>query len=300
MAAVTPLLTDQVELVRQGERPRATLSDVVALVSASAVWGNITGSLSSQADLSAALAAKGTSNFSGAYAALTGKPTLGTAAATASTDYATAAQGAKADSALQGISAGSITLAMQANMATGSIVYRKTAGSGAPEIQTIATLKTDLALAKADVGLGNVDNTSDASKPISTATQTALNGKQAAGSYATTSHASTHAIDGTDPVVPMQVYFRDEPLVIASGNVLILPTGMIWTDATVTSDAAFMVNEPTNDKALFPGSTTIVDDDPYIVDSGYLVDLTGNPNTILWTNAARCPQTVSTLLIIGV
>lgn len=37
----------------------------------------------------------------------------------------------------------------------------------------------------AQVGLGNVDNTSDANKPISTATQTALNGK------ANTSH--THA-----------------------------------------------------------------------------------------------------------
>lgn len=34
-------------------------------------------------------------------------------------------------------------------------------------------------LAKGDVGLGNVDNTSDANKPISTATQTALNAKQA-------------------------------------------------------------------------------------------------------------------------
>lgn len=32
--------------------------------------------------------------------------------------------------------------------------------------------------AKADVGLGNVDNTSDANKPISTATQTALDAKQ--------------------------------------------------------------------------------------------------------------------------
>ena len=38
---------------------------------------------------------------SGAYADLTGKPTLGTAAATASTDYATAAQGTLADSATQ-------------------------------------------------------------------------------------------------------------------------------------------------------------------------------------------------------
>jgi len=41
-------------------------------------------------------------------------------------------------------------------------------------------------LAKADVGLGSVDNTSDAAKPVSTATQTALDGKAA------TSHG--HAI----------------------------------------------------------------------------------------------------------
>ena len=46
--------------------------------------------------------------FSGAYNDLSGKPTLGTAAATASTDYATAAQGALAASALQ---AETITLA---------------------------------------------------------------------------------------------------------------------------------------------------------------------------------------------
>lgn len=38
-----------------------------------------------------------------------------------------------------------------------------------------AGLMTALALVKADVGLGNVDNTSDASKPVSTAQQAALN-----------------------------------------------------------------------------------------------------------------------------
>jgi hypothetical protein len=36
-------------------------------------------------------------------------------------------------------------------------------------------------LVKGDVGLGNVDNTSDLNKPISTATQTALNGKEDVG-----------------------------------------------------------------------------------------------------------------------
>lgn len=39
--------------------------------------------------------------------------------------------------------------------------------------------KTFQTLDKSAVGLGNVDNTSDANKPISTATQTALDGKQA-------------------------------------------------------------------------------------------------------------------------
>jgi hypothetical protein len=40
--------------------------------------------------------------------------------------------------------------------------------------KTYAQLKTALGLAKADVGLGNVDNTADTAKPISTAQQTAL------------------------------------------------------------------------------------------------------------------------------
>lgn len=41
--------------------------------------------------------------------------------------------------------------------------------------RTPAQFKIDLALTKSDAGLGNVDNTSDVNKPISTAEQTALN-----------------------------------------------------------------------------------------------------------------------------
>lgn len=48
-------------------------------------------------------------------------------------------------------------------------------------------------LTKSDVGLGNVDNTSDANKPVSTATQTALNGK------ATSSHTHTAGEVGALP-----------------------------------------------------------------------------------------------------
>lgn len=50
------------------------------------------------------------------------------------------------------IANGAVTLAKMANMATASLIYRKTAGSGAPEVNTLATLKTDMSL-------GNVENT---------------------------------------------------------------------------------------------------------------------------------------------
>jgi hypothetical protein len=50
------------------------------------------------------------------------------------------------------IDAGVVTLAKQADMATASVVYRKTAGSGAPEVQTLATLKTDLGLTGTNSG----------------------------------------------------------------------------------------------------------------------------------------------------
>lgn len=53
-------------------------------------------------------------------------------------------------------------------------------GDGAGTISAAEIQEVELVtLTKADVGLGNVDNTSDLNKPISTATQTALNGKQA-------------------------------------------------------------------------------------------------------------------------
>lgn len=46
-------------------------------------------------------------------------------------------------------------------------------------VQSVAGKTGSVTLDKSDVSLGNVDNTSDADKPVSTATQTALNAKQA-------------------------------------------------------------------------------------------------------------------------
>ena len=50
------------------------------------------------------------------------------------------------------IGTGTVTLAKMANMATGSLIYRKTAGTGVPQVQTLATLKTDLGLTGTNSG----------------------------------------------------------------------------------------------------------------------------------------------------
>lgn len=49
--------------------------------------------------------------------------------------------------------------------------------SGVWAKRTASQTKTALSLAKADVGLGSVNNTADADKPVSTATGAALDGK---------------------------------------------------------------------------------------------------------------------------
>lgn len=59
-------------------------------------------------------------------------------------------------------------------------------GGGTGAVSSVAGKTGAVTLVKGDVGLSSVDNTSDASKPVSAATQTALNGK--ADAAALTSH----------------------------------------------------------------------------------------------------------------
>jgi hypothetical protein len=75
--------------------------------------------------------------------------------------------------------------------ATTDNVIQSVAGAWAS--RTPAQLKSTLALAKADVGLGNVDNTADSAKPVSTAQQTALDGKAAL----VHTHATADVTSGT-------------------------------------------------------------------------------------------------------
>lgn len=161
----------------------------------SAAWGGITGALSDQTDLQSALDTKSSTshNHAGTYepaisSGNTGqywrgdkswqtldKPAVGLGnvdnTADASKPISTAAQ-----TALDGKAASS-------HGHTESDVTNLTTDLAAkvPTTRTVNghALSADVSVTAADVGLGNVNNTSDLDKPISTATQTALNGKQA-------------------------------------------------------------------------------------------------------------------------
>lgn len=92
------------------------------------------------------------------------------------------------------IDAGAVTLAKQANVATGSVFYRKTAGAGAPEVQSLATLKTDLGLSGTNTG----DQTSvSGNAGTATALATSRNFSISGGGITT----ATVGFDGTAAVV---------------------------------------------------------------------------------------------------
>lgn len=59
-----------------------------------------------------------------------------------------------------------------------------------------------VSLVKADVGLGSVDNTSDADKPVSSATQTALNGKATTGDLDNVFTIATDAQTTANAAIP--------------------------------------------------------------------------------------------------
>lgn len=82
--------------------------------------------------------------------------------------------------------------------------------SGAWTNRTPAQVKTDLALTKGDVGLSNVDNTSDANKPVSSAQQTALDAKAPLASPALTGNptAPTPAAGDNDTSIATTAFIQ--------------------------------------------------------------------------------------------
>jgi len=161
------------------------------------VWGGITGTLSSQTDLQSALDAKQDDLVSGTnIKTLEGQSLLGSG---------------NIDLTKSDVGLGNVDNTSDANkpvstaQATAIAAKQDTLVSGT-NIKTLEGQSLlgagNIDLTKSDVGLSNVDNTSDLNKPISTATQTALNAKQNTLTLTTTGTSGAATLVGSTLNIP--------------------------------------------------------------------------------------------------
>jgi hypothetical protein len=129
-------------------------------------------------------------------------------------------------------------------------------------------------LSKSDVGLGNVDNTSDLNKPISTATQTALDGKEPADATLLKSAA-----------IGVSVQAYDADLTAWAGK--IAPTG----NAVGTSDSQTLTNKTisgSNNTLSNIGNTSLTNS-----------SITINGNAVILGGSTTVTATASNPLTLG-
>ncbi len=127
------------------------------------------------------------------------------------------------------IGANKVTLAMLATMATASFLGRNSASTGNVEVLAASTVRTMLSIS-------NVDNTSDANKPVSTATQTALNLKAnkanetftgttttaALTTNGVTTHTDEVRLNATTPYLVFQNSGVQKGLIYTTSNIMFL------------------------------------------------------------------------------
>jgi hypothetical protein len=118
-----------------------------------------------------------------------------------------------------------VTNAKLADMVTKTYKGRTSASTGVPEDIPVATLKTDLSL-------NNVDNTSDLNKPISNATQTALNAKSVFIVVANNTDADTLNATGFYTGLFMIDLSNTGTKVAVNGNLIVQGTAQIFVQNT--------------------------------------------------------------------
>lgn len=146
----------------------------------------------------------------------------------------------------------------------------KTALSGKVDKTTTVNghaLSGNVSVTKGDVGLGNVNNTSDANKPISTATQTALNGK-----VSTSTTVNGHALSGNVSVTQQDIgikYSSEPPSNPSDGDIWLQPESAsnILYDTDIASSA--ITGKSTVNSALTQLNSDVSNLNNQIADSGW-------------------------------
>ena len=171
------------------EITRATAAESALGTRIDNVLSNVTpGSLDSLTEVVTAFQSAD-SSLNGAIASLATSASSGLAAETSAREAADSALDSRLDTAesdINAIESAATTLAGRVTTAEGSLSSH-TAATNNPHSVT-----------KAQVGLGNADNTSDANKPVSSATQTALDGKQIKDVVSATAPSHTEGLRWVD------------------------------------------------------------------------------------------------------
>jgi hypothetical protein len=132
-------------------------------------------------------------------------------------------------------------------------------------------------ISKSMVGLGNVDNTSDANKPVSTATQTALDAKLALAGGTMTGALTLSGAPTTDLHAATKAYVDN----VSSGinfhqPVRVATTGNITLSGTQTIDGVAVI---AGDRVLVKDQTTQTQNGIYVVAAGSWTRATDADNT---------------------
>lgn len=122
-------------------------------------------------------------------------------------------------------------------MASNYISLPPQGGGGGGAVDSVNGLTGVVVLTKSNIGLSNVDNTSDLNKPISTATQTALNAKQATITGAASTVVSSNLT--ADRAVVSNGSGKIDTVGVTSGEVLYLAgaTSNIQTQINAKADS---------------------------------------------------------------
>ena len=146
------------------------------------------------------------------------------------------------------ISAGAVSLAKMANVATATVFYRKTAGTGDPEVQTLSTLKTDLGL----TGTNSGDQT---------ITLTGAVTGSGTGSFATTLSDDVVTLAKMANVATATVFYRKTA---GTGDPEVQTLSTLKTDLNLieklTPSEYTVTNPPAVPLKTFNASTATIDD----------------------------------------
>ena len=140
------------------------------------------------------------------------------------------------------VDAGHITLARMADVATGTVFYRKTAGTGAPEVQTLATLKTDLGLSGTNTGdQSSVSGNAGTATALQTSRNLSISGAgitaAAVGFDGTANVALSASVDAGHVTLARMANLAANSFIGNNTGVAATPLALTGTQATALLDA---------------------------------------------------------------